>query len=49
MTKKEYTSLKEKILRGLELAHCKLVSDKKKADSKVAVIKNDKVTKVKPK
>jgi hypothetical protein len=48
MTKKEFVSMKEKILRGLEIVHKKLILDKKNKNAKLVVLKNNRVVKVNP-
>ncbi|GHV35604.1 hypothetical protein FACS1894178_5540 [Bacteroidia bacterium] len=48
MTKKDFTSMKDRILRGLEIVHKKLILDKKSKNAKLVVLKNNRVVKVDP-
>ncbi len=46
--KEEHTELRNKILQGLELAYEKLIEYKKQKNSVLVVIRDGKITKVKP-
>jgi hypothetical protein len=48
MTKKDFASMKDKILRGLEIVHKKLILDKKSKNAKLVVLKKNRVVKVNP-
>ncbi len=46
--REEHTELRNKILQGLEIAYKKLIEYKKQKNSVLVIIRDGKITKVKP-
>ena len=47
MSEQETRKIRDGILRGLKISYTKLLCDKKKSNSEIAYVENDKVVKVK--
>ena len=47
MTKEKVKDLREKILRGIELAYSRLLSSKQKDDAELVITRNGKIVKIK--